>query len=75
MNIPLEKMPVRVSAEGETINLVRRKSSRSQRLFPFERVFEAADGVLTLGERIFTAAKYRRHFRFLTRHEKEHQSR
>ena len=28
--------------------LVRRKSSHSQRLFPFERVFEAADGVLNL---------------------------
>ena len=37
-----------VSAEGGIKMLVRRKSSQPQRLFPFERVFEAADGVLHL---------------------------
>src|SRR5665811_865447 len=45
-----------VSAEGGIKMLVRRKSSQPQRLFPFERVLEAADSVLNLASGLLRLA-------------------
>jgi len=41
-------------------NAGEKKKFHSQRLFPIERVLEAAAGVLTVGEHIFIAARRRR---------------